>query len=257
METKKKVERDCLDKTKAYISFASKATRDIISLLDGEISESESPDFIIKRKSGYIGVEHFLVDTLIGKKKASRNRIRPAEINRTYNRYHNRLEGNEEKALHEIESLAQAEVDAIQNFDYSIFIGEFERIVTEHANRTAGYRNQHDEIEQIVFLVEIPIPGNKMYGLTTGGNWDLIKGERFPLTIDMLMILKKITDKIDYVILSIIHDSYTKRAFTVYTFDCNCIEESIAPQINELFVCFTYDWQMNPKKVTVKLSLGD
>ena len=83
----------------------------------------------------------------------------------------------------------------------------------------------------------------------------VIKGRRFPITADMLKILKKNSKEIDYIVICIMHNHYKNKPFTVYTIDCEHFEESIAPQIDEVFYKFTYDWQLSPLKADVQLSL--
>ena len=63
----------------------------------------------------------------------------------------------------------------------------------------------HENIVKLVFLIEIPISKNKMIGTSINGEQDIITGNRFPITYDMLEVLRKISDKVDYVIISIIH----------------------------------------------------
>lgn len=69
MDDKKTIEKECLLKTQKYLARSSKATKRVLDILSGEVIESERPDFIIKNSSGVIGVEHFLIDTLIGRKR--------------------------------------------------------------------------------------------------------------------------------------------------------------------------------------------
>ena len=80
MEHKKSIERICLDKTRNYISYAPKTSKYILELLSGNVTDSERPDFLIKNKVGIIGVEHFLIDTMMGRKKSSRSRLKTSEV---------------------------------------------------------------------------------------------------------------------------------------------------------------------------------
>ena len=84
MENKKTIEKNCLEMTKNYISCTSISSRYILEILSCDVIEGERPDFLIENQSGTVGVEHFLIDTLIGKKKAARSRIRKSEIKRTF-----------------------------------------------------------------------------------------------------------------------------------------------------------------------------
>ena len=153
MEDKKSLEKICLAKTQKYICRANKGSKDILELLCGEVIESESPDFLIRNGETTIGVEHFMVDTLIGNKKAARTRLRQSEIKRTFDKYHYKIDENEEKALKEIESIVQADIDAVQNFDYRRFIKEFERISIEHSVRVSEYKRLNNTISKMVFLL--------------------------------------------------------------------------------------------------------
>ena len=258
MENKKDIERKCLYKTLAYKNKANKETKSILNQLSGCITEAEEPDFIIKNNEERIGVEHFLIDTLLGRKKAARTRLRQSEINRTFNRYHDNLDGNEEKATGEIQDMIQAEIDAIQNFNYAKFIQEFERIVNEHLSKVERYKSVN-KIDSIAFLMEIPIAKNKMIGLTLGESEllqnKIIKGCNFPFTNDMLNVFKKISKKVDYTVVSIMHENYKKCAYLVYAFD-NCrFDESFDKQIKikDLYLKFTYEWQTYHFKTKAQL----
>ena len=247
--------KNCLEMTKNYISRASVSSRYILKILSGDVVEGERPDFLIENQSGTVGVEHFLIDTLIGKKKAARSRIRKSEIKRTFDKYHDSIEGNEENALKEIESIVQSDVDAVQNFEYKRFVSEFERIINEHSANVKEYKELHEDINKLAFLIELPISKNKMIGLRRDGTNEEIKGERFPITIDMLRILKGISNTVDYIIISVMHENYHNRPFVVYAFGNSNFEESIAPQLKEVYRSFTYDWQTMPFKAKVKLNL--
>lgn len=255
MDSKKSAERNCLNKTQNYISRASKASKYILELLSGKVIDSERPDFLIENKIGVIGVEHFLIDTLLGRKKGARSRIRNSEAQRTFEKYHENIDDNEEEALKEIERIVQSDVDAIQNFDYLRFISEFERIVAEHADRVIEYKKSHSKIYKIVFLIEIHIPKNKMIGISMNCKQEEIKGRRFPITVEMLEILKKISSNVDYVIISVMHNNYKQYPYVVYALDSKRFEESVAAQIKEVYRSFTYDWQTKPVKFKVKLNL--
>lgn len=257
MVSKKIIEKNCLKKTQAYIPYANKHSKYVLNLLNGEVIESERPDFLIKNDKETIGVEHFLIDTLIGEKKASRSRLRQSEINRTFNRFHDDLDGNEEKALRSIESIVQADVDAVQKFDYGKFIKEFERIVNDHVSKVGDYKKIQGTSFKTMFLIEIPIAKNKMIGINRKFDKEIIKGRRFPITDEMLRILRRISADVDYIVISSMHENYKTISFAVYTFDCKCFEESIAPQVNDIYYKFTYDWQLSPIKAVVELNLEE
>lgn len=255
MDNKKSSERICLEKTRNYIPLAPKASKDILELLSGKVNDSERPDFLIKNQIGVIGVEHFLIDTLIGRKKSARSRLRKNEEQRIFDKYHETIEDNVERALSEIGSIVQSDVDAVQNFDYRKFISEFERIIKDHAANAKEYKKLHEEIVKLAFLIEIQISKNEMIGKKRNGQQEKIKGRRFPITDDMLKALKRLPDKVDYVIISIMHENYHKVPYAVYVIDNSKFEESIAPQLKEVYSSFTYDLQTLPFKAKVKLNL--
>ena len=253
----KKTEKDCLEKTRAYLPFAMCEKKQIINMLVGETEDSERPDFLIRNDNGCIGVEHFLVDTLLSQKRDSRTRTRFSELERTYNRYHNNIDGNEISALKEIEKIVQSDVDAIQFFDYPLFIKEFNRILFDHAGKVAEYKSIHAEISKLILLIEIPVAKNRMIGINQEEQKVEIKGARFPLTIEMLRSLKAVSKKVDYIVLSIMREDYKDRSFVVYAFDSEKFDENVADQIQDLYYCFSYDWQYKKAKARVELKLED
>ena len=246
-----------MEKTCSYLPFASREKKRIINMLIGEIEDSERPDFLIRNDNGCIGVEHFLVDTLLSQKKDSRTRTRFSELERTYNRYHNIIDGNEIRALKELEKTVQSEIDAIQFFDYPVFIKEFNRVLFEHAGKVEEYKRIHTEISKLILLIEIPVAKNRMIGINQEEQNVEIKGARFPLTIEMLRSLKTVSKKVDYIVLSIMREDYKDRSFVVYAFDSEKFDETLANQIQDLYYCFTYDWQSKKVKARVELKLED
>ena len=253
----KKTERDCLEKTRAYLPFATREKKEIINFLIGETEDSERPDFLIRNDYGCIGVEHFLVDTLLSRKKDSRTRSRTSDIDRIYNKFHDSIESNEIDALKEVEKIIQSDINAVQFFNYQLFITEFNRILDDHARKAAEYRSIHADISTLIFLIEIPVAKNRMIGVNQEKQIVEIKGERFPITIEMLKSLKKISNKVDFFVLTIIHEDYKNRPFVVYAFDSEKFEESVADQIKDLYYYFTYDWQFHKTKAKVELKFED
>lgn len=71
----------------------------------------------------------------------------------------------------------------------------------------------------------------------------------------MLKVLKKTSGKVDYVIISIMRENYRNLPYMVYAIDNSKFEESIAPQLKEVYRSFTYDWQTLPFKAKVNLNL--
>ena len=253
-DNKKLIEKECLTKTQEYIPRASKQIKTIMNLLNGEIVESESPDFLIKNEGGVIGVEHFLIDTLLERKNNSRSRSRQSEMKRTFKRFNKNIDGNEEKALSEVQSIIQADMDCVQNFDYNNFIKEFKRIVMEHTAKARNYKQIHKELTKIMFLIEINISKNKMIGYVNNEMID-IKGRCLPFTNEMLNVLKIALDKVDYIVISVMHENYKKCPYVVYAFERNKFDELIKAQLKKVYLQFTYDWQTNPFKTKLKLNL--
>ena len=255
MSDKKNLEKTCLDKTVAYHKNASKDTKRILDMLRGVINECEQPDFIIENDKEFFGVEHFLIDTVIGNNNSSRNRLRIYEARKTYERYHENLKDNMNEAVEKVESIAQDEIDAIQSFDYKVFIEEFKRIVEVHLNKIDTYKMKHDEITKIVFLIEIPISKVRILGLNNYYQWEEIKGRNFPLTYDMINILKNVSNKVDYTFISVMQDDYKKVAYRVYAFDNKDFEKNVKDQITNIYLRFTYDWARSPQKRKLKLEV--
>lgn len=251
---KKKNERNCLDKTINYIPYTTKGPKEALKILDGTIVEGERPDFIIENSYGCIGVEHFLVDTLIEGKNTSRTRAKQGESKFLSNKYCDNLDGNEENAVKDVERIVQAEINAIQNFDYIKFMSEFKRISEEHIKNAEEYRKNHN-LDKCIFLIELHIAKNKILAFDFDSKCKSIKGRKFPFTIEMIAILKKISCYVDFIIISVMHDNFTKCPYMVYVIDSKDFTKSLESQINEVFERFTYDWQTYPFKTKAKLKL--
>ena len=251
---KKKIERSCLDKTCNYIPYATNKSKEALNLLKGDVIEGESPDFIINNSFGRIGVEHYLVDTLLGKKHTSRSRAKQGESKFLYNKYRDNLDGNEENALKEVEKIVQSDIDSIQNFDYKKFISEFKRISEEHMKNVDEYK-RNNNLDKIIFLVEIPIAKNKIIAFDFDSTSKTIKGRKFPFTLDMIAILNEISKHVDYIIISVMHENYKDCPYMVYVFDSKDFINSLESQITEIFLRFTYDWQTYYFKSKANLKL--
>ena len=256
-ENKKAIERSCLDKTREFRHFARSYTKNILGYLCGEVIESERPDFIIQSSIGYIGVEHFLIDTLLGKKRAARSRIRKSEIQRTFDKYHDSLDGNEDNALNDIQGIVQADLDAVQRFNYLDFIKEFKRISLDHSKGVGGYIKTNRNLDKIIFMVEVNIAWDKMIGIDGFYRSEIIKGRRFPVTKDMIDIMREIPEQVDYILLSVMHEHYKKTPLVVYAFDKKKLNQSISAQFIQIYRRFTYDMELMPNKAKLRLCLDD
>lgn len=157
-EKKNKIEEQCLLLTIKNIPCLRKYAID---------SKSERPDFVLKSEDGYLGVEHFFVDTLLQKQKGketygSYNRQLTGKMDATYNKYKDgAIKGNEDKALREIENIINSSFEAQSNFSYSIFEKEFFRVVKDHIKNIPEYRkNLSDKTKHIGFVCEVDIPSD-------------------------------------------------------------------------------------------------
>lgn len=127
--------------------------------------------------------------------------------------------------------------------------------MTEHSKNVDEYKELHDDIQSIAFLIEIPISKNTLIGMNVGFQREQIKGRRFPVTTDMIRVIKEISNRVDYTIISIMHENYKGCPFAVYALDNSKLDESVSSQLKTVYRSFTYDWQMNPFKTEVKLNL--
>nr|MCR4717346.1 hypothetical protein [Lachnospiraceae bacterium] len=175
-----------------------------------------------------------------------------SETERIYSKYKNTIEDNLEEAKKDLEATMQLEIDAVQNFDYKLFINEFNRIVENHASKILDYKREHNDLAKIAFLIEIPISRVKIIGFDLNLQEEAIKGRVFPITKSMLEMLKKLEKKIDYIIISVMHENYKSVAYCVYAFDCN---KSLKSQLSKIYYSFTYKWQLSPFIGKVKLKL--
>lgn len=131
--------------------------------------EEERPDFILKKDESIIGIEHFLVDTLFKKQidektknislDGSFNRRLSDTTTKFFNKYEkNKLSGNEEKALKEVENIVNDITDAETNFSYDDFEKEFFRIAQQHVEKIKDYRSASNfNFTNFGFVCEIDI----------------------------------------------------------------------------------------------------
>ena len=184
--------------------------------------KGERPDFILESKdnSTKIGIEHFLVDTLLkeqGDKKGSKNRMFDAEMLKIYNKYaKEKIRGNETKALKEIGTLINKEHSAVNEFSCETFQMEFWRIITEHCKSIDVYRSKG--IDKLGFLCEINV-------MTTDNVWEVLQNGKWhkqainiPITKAMAMLIKILLlfEWIDFFIITLIPTCTPQKSKSIY-----------------------------------------
>ena len=166
MNEKRKVEEECMN-----IAIKQNSILHGYKIDDSRTAkgiEEERPDFILTRGDSRIGVEHFLVDTLVKEyeKKGetiygSFSRQHSKQMQNIYERYKDgNINGNEDAAVKDILSLASDSITAQSGFICGVFESEFVRIFGEHLANVNEYRELHHDISKLGFLCEIRIPIN-------------------------------------------------------------------------------------------------
>ena len=166
MSEKRKVEEECMNIAIKQNSILHGYKIDESRTAKG--IEEERPDFILTGGDSRIGVEHFLVDTLVKEYEkngettyGSFSRQHSKQMQNIYERYKDdNINGNEYAAVRAILSLVNDSITAQSGFICSVFKREFVRIFGEHLVNINEYRELNSDISKLGFLCEIRIPIN-------------------------------------------------------------------------------------------------
>lgn len=214
----------------------------------------ERPDFVLKNDEGeIIGVEHFLVDTLLEEKHQSNKA--PADSPPKYLSVHRKADGRFKKIYekyqgekindHELEALGEIEpvlndiLKGETDFSYESFLREFFRIFMEHAKNIMVYRDNLSSSPdgtpaKLGFLCEVSVNSN-------GCLWDLYDNGKcwhqqlsgVPITHDMWLIIRVflLLGFIDFFILA------TVPAFSEKGAECICLKKDSKLRTYDMFAC--------------------
>lgn len=186
--------------------YACEDIKQLKSWKDISTEHQERPDFIFLNGDKRIGLEHFLIDTLLNEKQDSQSRHREHDIYKVYDKYKDGgCDRDPEGARQNTENLINKNLKAETDFDYQIFISTFTKVFNNHLSRVEEYRSQG--LESLGFLMEIQVP--QMEYLVTDINLKMQPHKykqylnEFPLTVDMWKVVSQF-DKIDFLIITVI-----------------------------------------------------
>lgn len=174
---RKSYEKDCFD-------YACEDIKQLKSWKDISAEHQERPDFIFLDGDRKIGLEHFLIDTLLNEKQDSQSRHREHDIYKVYDKYKDGgYDRDPEGARQGIEDLVNKDLKTETDFDYRVFMTVFTEVFSKHLSRVEAYRAEG--IDSLGFLMEIRVP--RMEYLVTDMNLRTHKQRlnEFPITTDM------------------------------------------------------------------------
>lgn len=229
----KNVERRCLDIVQHIKHY---------DFLQGEVIEDERPDFIIDS----VGLEHFLVDVItndcsINRKQSASNQ----KMIEYYKTNPNKLDEDiaSDKALGYAQEIINEQINGISNFDYKVFVNNFQRVFNKHYKNISIYRQKCDTLG---FLIEIPYIkpiGSHGYIIINKGKKRNQVVKTIPITRDIISCFKY-KDNVDFVILCIVpinfKNDYSK--CQIIKIDMNNIEQSIRQQ--GMIICDAFDFSL-------------
>ncbi|HUM83073.1 MAG TPA: hypothetical protein PLN48_04760 [Lachnospiraceae bacterium] len=198
---RKNYEKDCFDYACEDIKLLRK-WKDISS------KHQERPDFIFLDGDKRIGLEHFLIDTLLNEKQDSQSRHREHDIYKVYDKYKDGgYDRDPEGARQGIEDLVNKDLKTETDFDYRVSMNTFMEVFDKHLSRVEEYRSQG--LDRLGFLMEIRVP--RMEYLVTDMSLRTHKQclNDFPLTADMWQVISQF-DKIDFLIITVV-DGFRNR----------------------------------------------
>lgn len=245
--TSKNVERRCLNIVRHIKHYP---------FLQGKIIEDERPDFIIDS----VGLEHFLVDVITT--NCSINRKQLIDIQKKidyYKAYPDKLDEDiaSNKATKYIQEKINEQISGISNFDYKVFIDNFQRVFNKHYKNIPIYRQKCDVLG---FLIEIPYIkpiGSHGYVITDKGKKRNQAVKTIPITRDMIRCFKYINN-VDFIILCIIPVNF-KNDYSecqIVKIDTDNVEQDIREQ--GMIVCDEFDFSLKfANKDVVDLKIED
>lgn len=261
----KSKERECLDRIIKFKNVTGKFATNIHNILvqcKDDVTDSERPDFIIKSEDITIGIEHCMVDVLFKvKKHSAQSLIREQEniSKRKIDEYKKSSETFDEeikngKSMEFVIGMLEERFKRRKNFQYSVFIDNFQTICNNHNDKCDIYRKNISPNKKQSFLaciVEIPYPSTTSYLITDTQYHERVQAVKgFPITNDILNIIENM-DNFDIVIICMYcYDSPNNRKNTnVLYFVPKNIQQGIKQQYIKPFIKFDY-----PMKDNVTLS---
>lgn len=238
-------------KCRKYQDVESKKTIKYLKSLKNSKEETESPDFLFKDGERYIGVEHFLVDTLRfpekEKESCSRNLEKASKELLEKYEYGKKFKNNSESKVLACKDIGEEAVkimNASNNFDNSLFIKEFKRIVFQHKGKVLNYKskikknkNVSEKNISIYFLIEIRFIPQIWNVKEKNGRVHNQSVNGIPFTFEFVEVLKRLIN-IDHVILYFKDGIDISESDFIYAFSTKDIDKSIKENKKHIYQDF-------------------
>lgn len=245
-EVSKNAERRCLDIVRCIKKY---------DFLQGNIVEDERPDFLIDS----VGLEHFLVDVITNECSVSRKQSTSIQKKIAYYKTNpNKLDEDivSNKASKYAQGIINEQINGISNFDYKVFVNNFQRIFCKHYKKIKSYRQKCDSLG---FLIEIRYvkPGPHGYMITDKGKKRNQAVKTIPITRDMINCFQY-ADNVDFIIICAIPINFNNDCSKcqIIKIDMNDIEQSIRKQ--GMIICDEFDFPLKfTNKDVVRLKIED
>ena len=203
----------------------------------------ERPDIVYKYDSNIIGIEHFLVDTIMDVKNNSYSRQLDKNNIDIYNTYHNNIENNELDAMNQISNTCKNQFNYTNNFDYNKFITRLHDIKKHH--NTKEYKsnliNAFPNIKiTLGIIIEIPYNShNNLWKVIEQNNKthdQAIKG--IPITTDFKDELAELANDVDFIIIRMFN-IMNKKEELIAVIDCSNFNKSFKQNFSKEYKQFS------------------
>ena len=219
--SKKGRERICLDKAYASISRKHGNSKRLLEGLQGveiERTDSERPDFIIRRSDGFcLAIEHFVVDQASEELRKSPGRFTGKSIlledktRRVYEEYREDVlsEGIRMDELGaELASIMAETLAGQRNSTYHSFLRHFEYCVDSHLQSVEEYRRSASHYGgvplakvKVVFLIDMRTSFENLYINKPSGKVRRCNHGELPLFEEVVTVLEGLKGRVDFVIM--------------------------------------------------------
>ena len=204
----------------------------------------ERPDIVYKYDSNIIGIEHFLLDTIMDVKNNSYSRQLDKNKIDLYNTYHNNIENKELDAMKQISNIVKNYFNYTNNFDYNEFIARLHDIKKHHNTKEykSNLTNTFPNTKIILgIIIEIPYNNscNNLWRVVEQNNkthYQTIKG--IPITTDFKNELTELIDEVDFIII-IMYNKLNKKEELITVINCSNFNESFKQNFSKEFKQFS------------------
>lgn len=143
----------------------------IYKILTGSIEKSERPDFIIHTNKQKIGLEHFLISTVMRGEKFPVNIWEIQECKKLYNSYKGDMsvvttDISNGILLKNVETIVNEYINIVNGFSYDSFINRFCNALSDTSNtknHVQSINSYLQRCDELGFLVELPDITKGMY----------------------------------------------------------------------------------------------